>query len=75
MSQPTGLEAFAAPTVEEPSPRKKKAIGEKVALTVRLTRPQWLRLRAFAANEGTDMQQIAIDGISNIFEAKGLAKL
>jgi hypothetical protein len=63
------------PTIEELSPRKKKAIGEKVALTVRLTRPQWLRLRAFSANEGTDMQQIAIDGISNIFERKGLAKL
>ena len=74
-AKPTGLEAFTA-TPEEVAPeRKKKATGEKVALTIRLTRPQWLRLRAFAANEGTDMQQVALDGISNIFEAKGLQKL
>ncbi|WP_062339547.1 hypothetical protein [Zymomonas mobilis] len=67
--KPTGLAAFSRPKAvthaltEEPtsiienqtafSPRKKRGSGDTVALTVKVRRTDWQRLRQLADAEGT----------------------
>lgn len=49
--------------------------GEKVALTVRLSRADWERVHQLAVSEGVSIQTLAVEGLSKIFMEKGLPKL
>jgi hypothetical protein len=54
------------------SPRRRRGQGETVALTVRLTRPQWEHMHQLALQEGTSLQDIAVEGIAGKFAERGL---
>ncbi|MFT8555449.1 MAG: hypothetical protein ABF697_09090 [Zymomonas mobilis] len=89
--KPTGLAAFSRPKTathpltEEPSftienqtafsPRKKRGSGDTVALTVKVRRTDWQRLRQLADAEGTTIQAMAEAGFSAILAQHGLAPL
>lgn len=57
---------------DEAAPRRRRGQGETVALTVRLTRPQWERMHQLALQEGTSLQDIAVEGIASKFAERGL---
>ncbi len=77
----TGLAAFtrsrdtvAAGEAAAPSakPARKRAQGETVALTIRLSRADWARLHQLAVAEGVSLQALALNGLSKIFAEHGL---
>ena len=77
MSKPVGLAAFAAKattidTASEPLPSRSRGRKETVAITVRLSRPQWERLHQFAVAEGISLQQLTVQGLSTLLRSKGL---
>lgn len=52
--------------------RKRRGSGEVVALTVKLPRTEWQRLRQLADAEGTTIQAIAEAGFSAVLREHGL---
>lgn len=85
--KPTGLAAFTkskpapAPEASAPVPApapaagrisRKRAQGSEVALTVRLPRAGWTRLRQLADSEGVSLQTLLISGIDKVFAEHGL---
>lgn len=61
---------------QESKPREKqRGKGDVVALTVRLSRDDWQRVHQLALSEGVSIQRLAVDGLSKLFEEKGLKKL
>ena len=60
------------PTVEIPTPRRKRGGGETVALTVKVRRSDWQRLRQLADAEGTTIQAMAEAGLSAVLAQHGL---
>lgn len=83
--KPTGLAAFTggrgptAPSTEGPSMPptggRKRAQGETVALTVRVVRADWARLRQLADAEGVSLQTLAVVGLSKVMAEHGLPPL
>ncbi len=51
---------------------KKKS---RVATNLRLTRDQWRRVHELALDEETTVQELAIRGLSRLFEERGLPRL
>jgi hypothetical protein len=47
----------------------------RVATNLRLTRDQWRRVHELALDEETTVQQLAIRGLSRLFEERGLPRL
>ncbi|EIJ37042.1 hypothetical protein [Thiothrix nivea] len=73
-AQPDNNEAASsAPTADttETKPRQ-RGKGDIVALTVRLSRDDWQRVHQLALSEGVSIQKLAVDGLSRLFEEKGL---
>ena len=79
--KPTGLAAFtskpmaeAAGTAEEKAPgaKKRRGEGETVALTVRLSKADWMRLHQLAMAEGVSLQTLALAGFSKVLADHGL---
>ena len=84
----TGLAAFTRPkvnlesssiaepaersSVEVPTQRRKRGGGEIVALTVKVRRSDWQRLRQLADAEGTTIQAMAEAGFSAVLAQHGL---
>lgn len=62
----------ARPSVEIPTPRRKRGGGETVALTVKVRRSDWQRLRQLADAEGTTIQAMAEVGFSAVLGEHGL---
>lgn len=60
------------PAVEIPTPRRKRGGGETVALTVKVRRSDWQRLRQLADAEGTTIQSMAEAGLSAVLAQHGL---
>lgn len=60
------------PNVEIPAPRRKRGGGETVALTVKVRRSDWQRLRQLADAEGTTIQAMAEAGFSAVLAQHGL---
>ncbi len=81
MSKPTGLAAFAGKPTKSAAPAPGAALargrgkGALVALTIRLTRPQWERIHQLAVSEGVSIQQLAVRGLSHVLRERGLADL
>ena len=83
--KPTGLAAFtggrSAPLADEPtavskaSGGRKRAQGDTVALTVRVRRADWARLRQLADAEGESLQVLAVTGLSKVLADHGLPPL
>jgi hypothetical protein len=88
MAKKTGLAAFTRPKVAEqssgaanealhlaieiPASRRKRGAGETVALTVKVRRSDWQRLRQLADAEGTTIQAMAEVGLSAVLAQHGL---
>ena len=49
--------------------------GEMVALTLRVNREQWRRLHELALAEGLSLNQLALQGLTEIFVKRGLKPL
>ncbi|KAB2788964.1 hypothetical protein F9L06_25940 [Brucella anthropi] len=62
----------ARASVEIPTPRRKRGGGETVALTVKVRRSDWQRLRQLADAEGTTIQAMAEAGFSAVLGEHGL---
>jgi len=60
---------LVAPTAEV----KKKT--NRVATNLRLTRDQWRRVHELALDEETTVQELAVRGLSRLFEERGLPRL
>lgn len=60
------------PAVEILTPRRKRGGGETVALTVKVRRSDWQRLRQLADAEGTTIQAMAEAGLSAVLAQHGL---
>ncbi len=79
-AKPTGLAAFTknkAPEVPELAATagkatRKRAQGDTVALTVRIPRSDWMRLHQLAMTEGVSLQNMAVEGFSQILAKHGL---
>ena len=54
------------------APRRKRGGGETVALTVKVRRTDWQRLRQLADAEGTTIQAMAEVGLSAVLAQHGL---
>lgn len=48
---------------------------DRVATNLRLTRDQWRRVHELALDEETTVQDLAIRGLSRLFEERGLPRL
>ena len=78
--KPTGLAAFtgkqAPETVTAATPAamkgRRRGEGETVALTVRLSKGDWMRLHQLAMSEGVSLQTLAVTGFSKILAEHGL---
>ncbi len=76
----TGLAAFtrdrggeaSSPEASPSKAGRKRAQGEKVALTVRVSRAEWARLHQLAVAEGVSLQSLALNGLSKVFAEHGL---
>lgn len=73
----TSETASSAPTAETATDTKtrQRGKGDVVALTVRLSRDDWQRVHQLALSEGISIQKLAVDGLSRLFEEKGLKGL
>lgn len=85
----TGLAAFTkqgrqAETTEDTSTsapeqaeakERQRGKGDVVALTLRLSRDDWQRVHQLALSEGISIQKLTTEGLSKLFEAKGLKGL
>ena len=82
-TKPTGLAAFTRsregnsdqPKASSIKSVRRRAQGETVALTVRVSRAEWARLHQLAVSEGVSLQSLAIDGLSKVFAEHGLPPL
>jgi hypothetical protein len=84
MGKTTGLAAFTRKgtvatqemvTGVAPVRERGRGKGEKVALTVRLSRADWERVHQLAVAEGVSIQVLAVEGLSKVFVEKGLPGL
>jgi len=77
----SGLAAFsgkAAAAIAQPAQneeRMRRGQGDTVAITVRLSKPNWKTLRNFAMDEGETLQTLAIQGFNRVLTDKGLRPL
>jgi hypothetical protein len=51
--------------------RIRRGTGEIVALTVRLPKDAWMKLRQFAMSQGETIQTLAVSGFNRELAAKG----
>lgn len=62
-------------SADTPALRRKRGGGETVALTVKVRRSDWQRLRQLADAEGTSIQAIAEAGFSAVLAQHGLGPI
>lgn len=55
--------------------RRKRGTGEMVAMIVRLSKDQWMKLQLFAMSQGESLQSLAIEGFNELLVKKGQSKL
>lgn len=55
--------------------RRKKATGDIVHVTLRLTRTQWENAHKLSVSERSSINQLAIDGLNKLLADKGLPGL
>ena len=54
---------------------RQRGKGDVVALTLRLSRDDWQRVHQLALSEGISIQKLTMEGLSRMFEEKGLKGL
>lgn len=54
---------------------RQRGKGDVVALTLRLSRDDWQRVHQLALSEGISIQKLTMEGLSKLFEEKGLKGL
>lgn len=64
-----------AEAVSAPDADRQRGKGVMVSLTVRVSRDQWRRIHELAVHEGKSINAVAIEGISRLFQEKGLKAL
>ncbi len=80
--KPTGLAAFTSkpmPAADNEAikekaagAKKRRGEGDTVALTVRLSKADWMRLHQLAMAEGVSLQNLALAGFSRVLAEHGL---
>ena len=79
--KPTGLAAFTAKkdpeavtaaAIAATTKGRRRGEGETVALTVRLSKGDWMRLHQLAMSEGVSLQTLAVTGFSKVLAEHGL---
>ena len=79
--KPTGLAAFTSKPMTDAAPsaaekvtgaKKRRGEGDTVALTVRLSKADWMRLHQLAMAEGVSLQNLALTGFSKVLADHGL---
>lgn len=74
-----GLAAFSQKTTKAEvavnQDRVRRGQGDTVAITVRLSKDQWMKLRQFAMSEGETLQTVAMNGFNRELAAKGMPPL
>jgi hypothetical protein len=76
----TGLAAFTKPKTGETQETRLETLRTRgkrpvVALSIRMTRPDWERLHQLAVAEGVSINRLALLGLSRLFAEKGLPPL
>ena len=80
-AKPTGLAAFTqkgsvlAPEGASGKKTRTRAQGETVALTLRVKKSDWMRLRQLADSEGMNLTGLMRAGLSEQFTKRGLPGL
>jgi hypothetical protein len=67
----TGTRPAADPAVSTAEAKK----NNRIATNLRLTRDQWRRVHELALDEETTVQELAIRGLSRLFQDRGLPRL
>lgn len=70
-----GPAALTAPAASAPAVSKIAAKGEQIAVTLRLRKEQWRRLKELSIDERSSIQALAIEGMSRLFVERGLPPL
>lgn len=74
-----GLAAFSSKrAAAEPvtnTERIRRGSGDSVAITVRMSKDNWMKMRQFAMHEGETLQTIAMNAFNRELAAKGLPPL
>jgi hypothetical protein len=77
-TKPTGLAAFTKRPSEPERPTdpvRRRAKGDTVALTTRISRADWVRLRQLADAQGLTLQILTVNGLSKVLAEHGLPPL
>lgn len=77
MSKPSNLKIFQDKQevqIEQSRPSKRQVKGERgfVSCTIRLRRVDWQRLQTLALAEGSSLQQLGLEGFSQVLKTRGL---
>jgi len=59
-----GIDISASAAPPQDPERVRRGQGDTVAITVRLTKEQWLKLRRYAMEKGETLQTIAMSGFN-----------
>lgn len=72
----SSLQTYSTKKAEAPAAetngRAAKGAGLHVGLNMRMTRADWLRMRNLAGDEGTSLQALFLEGMTRVFEKRGL---
>ncbi len=69
------LRTGAAKAAPAAAATRKRAKHERVTLTVRVDRPQWLLLREMADHRGVSLNELFLEGIALLRAREGLRPL
>lgn len=75
VQKPITAAALADTPVQATVADRQRGKGSMVSLTVRVSRDQWQRIHELALHEGHSINALAIEGISRLFQEKGLKPL
>lgn len=67
----TGL-VVAVPAAADPPHARARAQKSVVAMSFRISRPDWERLHQLAITEGVSINTLTLRGLSKLFEERGL---
>lgn len=62
---------MTTPAGKQGATRRRRGEGNMVALTVRVTRDDWMRMHKVAISEGVSLQELAVRGISRELQNLG----
>jgi len=71
----TAIAAATAPPVMAKGKHATRGAGVLVATTIRLSRPNWIKLRTLAMNQGVTLQTLVLNACNRELQAAGVPLL